>query len=270
MTLDAGEANALTVAFSPDREQLVAGYSSGRARVWDVSTRLQLTLLAGSASGVTTARFNADGSEVVTTSLDGTIRVWHSQPRELQTESATSYAGGAPNPAFWAAYISNSQILTLDYSGHLYAFAASGEQQAVINPGTAVNSAAWNRAGTEIVTADLDGMVNLWHAIGPKFTQIPLPSPIHLNGPGRVGMSPDGSRIAIVTPDHYTITGAKHTYWPAAADAQRGYRDHGGCVQPERAPDSHRWCQRPGGGVGRCHRTPDPDAGQAWSVHQRR
>ena len=119
--------------------------------------------------------------------------------------SPASYAGGAPNPAFWAAYISNSQILTLDYSGHLYVFTASGEQQAVINPGTAVNSAAWNRAGTEIVTADLDGMVNLWHAIGPKFTQIPLPSPIHLNGPGRVGMSPDGSRIAIVTPDHYTI-----------------------------------------------------------------
>ena len=224
MTLDAGEANAWRVAFSPDGKRIVAGYSSGRARVWDVSTRLQLTLLAGNASGVEAARFNADGSEVVTASDDGTIRVWHSQPRELQTEFASSSSGGTPNPVGGAGYISNSRILTLDGSGRLYVFTASGEQQAVINPGTAVNSAAWNRAGTEIVTADSDGTVDLWHAIGSNYTQIPLPSPIHLNGPAQsVGMSPDGSRIAIVTPDYYHDTGAKHTYWPAAADAQRAF-----------------------------------------------
>jgi WD40 repeat protein len=206
MTLDAGEANAWRVAFSPHGKRIVAGYSSGRARVWDVSTKLQLTLLAGSASGVEAARFNADGSEVVTASDDGTIRVWHSQPRELQTEFASSSSGGTPNPIGGAGYISNSRILTLDGSGRLYVFTASGEQQAVISPGTAVVSAASNRAGTEIVTADSDGTVDLWHAIGSNYTQIPLPSPIHLNGPPLiVGMSPDGSHIAIVTPDYYTI-----------------------------------------------------------------
>jgi len=50
MTFDAGEPSASSVAFSPDGKQIVAGYESGRARVWDTSTRLQLTLLAGSAS----------------------------------------------------------------------------------------------------------------------------------------------------------------------------------------------------------------------------
>jgi WD40 repeat protein len=205
--LDAGEANAWRVAFSPHGKRIVAGYSSGRARVWDVSTRLQLTLVAGSASGVEAARFNADGSEVVTASDDGTIRVWHSQPRELQTEFASSSSGGTPNPVGGAGYISNSRILTLDRSGRLYVFTASGEQQAVISPGTAVVSAAWNRAGTEIVTGDSDGTVDLWHAIGSKYT----PSPIHLNGAGSVAMSPDGSRIAIVTPD-FTTTQVRSTH----------------------------------------------------------
>jgi WD40 repeat protein len=206
MTLDAGEANAWRVAFSPHEQRIVAGYSSGRARVWDVSTRLELTLLAGSASGVEAARFNADGSEVVTASHDGTIRVWHSQPRELQTEFASSSSGGTPNPVGGAGYISNSRILTFDGTGRLSVFTASGEQQAVINPGTAVYLVALNRAGTEIVTADSDGTVDLWHAIGSKYTQIPLPSPIHLNGPPLiVGMSPDGSLIAIVTPNYSTI-----------------------------------------------------------------
>ena len=210
--LDAGEANALRVAFSPHGKRIVAGYSSGRARVWDVSTRLQLTLLAGNASGVEAARFNADGSEVVTASDDGTIRVWYSQPRELQTEFASSSSGGTPNPVGGAGYISNSRMLTLDGSRRLYVFTASGEQQAVISPGTAVVSAAWSRAGTEIVTADSDGTVDLWHAIGSNYTQIPLPSPIHLNGAGSVAMSPDGSRIAIVTPPNFTTTQVRSTH----------------------------------------------------------
>ena len=206
MTLDAGEANAWSVAFSPHGKGIVAGYSSGRARVWDVSTRLQLTLLAGSASGVEAARFNADGSEVVTASHDGTIRVWHSQPRELQTEFASSSSGGTPNPVGGARYISSSRILTLDGSERLYVFTASGKQQAVIDPGTVVKSAAWNPAGTEIVTADSNRTVDLWHVIGSNYTQIPPPSPIHLNGPPlNVGMSPDGFLIAIVTPDSTTI-----------------------------------------------------------------
>ena len=211
MTLDAGEANAWRVAFSPHGKRIVAGYSSGRARVWDVSTRLQLTLLAGSASGVQAAQFNADGSQVVTASDDGTIRVWHSQPRELQTEFASSSSRGTPNPVGLAGYISNSRILTLDGSGRLSVFTASGEQQAVISPGTAVVSAASNRAGTEIVTADSDGTVDLWHALGSNYTQIPLPSPIHLNGAGSVAMSPDGSRIAIVTPPDFTTTQVRST-----------------------------------------------------------
>jgi WD40 repeat protein len=177
MTLDAGEASAWSVAFSPHGKRIVAGYSSGRARVWDVSTRLQLTLVAGSASGVTGAQFNADGSEVVTASDDGTVRVWHSQPRELRTEFASSSSGGTPNPVGGARYISSSRILTLDGSGRLSVFTASGEQQAVINPGTAVGSVAWNRAGTEIVTADSDGTVDLWHAIGSNTPRSPSPHP---------------------------------------------------------------------------------------------
>ena len=122
----------------------------------------------------------------------------------MRTEFASSSSGGTPNPVGGARYISNSRILTLDGSGRLSVFTASGEKQAVINPGTEVYLVALNRAGTEIVTADSDGTVDLWHAIGSNYTQIPLPSSIHLNRPLYVGMSPDGTRIAIVTRDAHT------------------------------------------------------------------
>ena len=255
MTLDAGEANASSVAFSPDGKRIVAGYSSGRARVWDVSTRLQLTLLAATPAASRRHGSDADGSEVVTASDDGTIRVWYSQPRELQTEFASSSSGGTPNPVGGAGYISNSRILTRRLAARLYVFTASGEQQAVISPGTAVDSAAWNRAGTEIVTADSDGTVDLWHAIGSNYTQIPLPSPIHLNGARK--RRHESRRVPHRDRDPPRLS-PRHRceahILASCCGRSRPSRDLGGRVQPERAPDPHRRYQRPGGGVGRLPR----------------
>ena len=204
MLLGAGEANAWRVAFSPDGQQIVAGYASGTARVWDASTGLQLTVLAGSASGVDADGFSADGSEVVTASEDGTIRVWYARPRELREEFTDSYAGGSVGPLDGAAYLEDGRIVALGGTGQVYVFNPASGQRTSINPGTAVESIAWNLAGTEIATGDWDGTVNLWRATGPGYTQVSLPSPIHVSEVLSVGMSWDGSRIAIETSD-YTI-----------------------------------------------------------------
>jgi len=75
--------------------------------------------------------FSPDGSEVVTASDDGAIRVWHVQPNELQAEFATSFTGGTPDPIDWAAYSTDgSRILASDSTGLVYIFTASGKRQA--------------------------------------------------------------------------------------------------------------------------------------------
>ena len=69
---------------------------------------------------------------------------------------------------------------SLDGSGFAYVLTSSGTPVATINPPTAngyVNTALYNRAGTQIVTADTDGTVDLWQASG-SYQQINLPSPI--------------------------------------------------------------------------------------------
>lgn len=208
MTLGAGETDATSVAFSPAGKLIVAGYSSGMARVFDPATRLQLTQLVGSGSRIEASRFSANGSEVVTASDDGTLRVWHSRPSELRTEFASLSSGGAPSPILGAQYLPDGRIVSLEESGHLRVFNAQGALQTSISPpGTLVDSASWNHAGTEIVTSNADRTVDLWHAAGAKFTRVPLSSPIHLKASAsNVGISPDGSRITIVTTDdYYTI-----------------------------------------------------------------
>jgi WD40 repeat protein len=209
MTLGAGEADATSVAFSPAGKKLiVAGYSSGMARVFDPATRLQLTQLVGSGGLIEASRFSARGNEVVTASDDGTLRVWHASPIELRADFPSLSSGGAPSPVFAAQYMPDGRIVSLEESGHLRVFNAQGKLQSNINPpGTLVDSAAWNHASTEIVTVNSDRTVDVWHADGAKFTQVPLSSPIHLTATASdLGISPDGSRITIVTTgDYYTI-----------------------------------------------------------------
>ena len=120
----------------------------------------------------------------MTASGDGTIRVWYAQPRELRTDFASSFSDGTPNPVFAAQYSpGGGRILVVDSSAPALMFTDSGKSGwPVLKPGEAasVYSALFNRAGTEIVTADSDGTVDLWHASGSDYTQIHLPSPIHL------------------------------------------------------------------------------------------
>ena len=133
MTLDAGDAAATSVAFSPDGSLIAAGYSSGMTRVWDVSTRLQLTQLAGDTARVDAVRFSHDGSKVVTASDDGTVRVWYARPRELQAEFASPAANGAPDPVFYAGYISQNRIAFLDDNGNLDVSTPAGTPLGVID-----------------------------------------------------------------------------------------------------------------------------------------
>jgi WD40 repeat protein len=163
-------------------------------------------VLAGSASGVLEARFSADSNEVVTANNDGTIRVWYSRPRELRADFTDTVTGGGPNPVGLVTYLSQDRILSLDNAGHLYVSTADGVQTTVIPAGGTVTAVGWNRAGTEVLSAQSDGTVDLWQGTGTTLTRVSLPSLGRLSGqPMDIELSPDGSRIMIVTSDDYTI-----------------------------------------------------------------
>ena len=204
MTLDAGDAAATSVAFSPDGRQIAAGYSSGMTRVWDVSTRLQLTQLAGNTARIETVRFSHDGSKVVTASDDGTVRVWYARPRELQAEFASPAANGAPDQVLGASYLSRNRIAVLDYNGNLDVTTPAGTSLGQIDSsGLGVNAAAWDTAGTRMVTADFDGTVDVWPVGDSGYNQLSPSATNQVNNVQSIMMSSDGSRFALVTSDNY-------------------------------------------------------------------
>lgn len=66
------------LAFSPDNSKLVsgAGYTDSAIRVWDVATGNLLDTLQGHRSWVSSFAFSSDGTELLSSSADQTVRRW--------------------------------------------------------------------------------------------------------------------------------------------------------------------------------------------------
>jgi eukaryotic-like serine/threonine-protein kinase len=73
-----GRRTASLLLFSPDGKYL-ANYSRNGATVtlWDLATGQPWSVFKGHTSGVISAGFNADGRQLRTVTLDGTIRTWN-------------------------------------------------------------------------------------------------------------------------------------------------------------------------------------------------
>ena len=65
-----------SVAFSPDGRFILTASDDRTARVWDVKTGREVSVLRGHRKGLLSAAFSPDGSHMVTSGDDGTARVW--------------------------------------------------------------------------------------------------------------------------------------------------------------------------------------------------
>lgn len=68
--------NIVSVAISPNGDLIAAAYDDHTIHVWDAATRDELISLYGHSNSITDLRFTPDGKILISTSLDGTIRLW--------------------------------------------------------------------------------------------------------------------------------------------------------------------------------------------------
>jgi WD40 repeat protein len=66
----------VSVAISPDGNLVAAAYDDFTIHVWDANTREEISNLYGHNDTITGLRFTSDNRLLVSTSLDGTIRLW--------------------------------------------------------------------------------------------------------------------------------------------------------------------------------------------------
>jgi WD40 repeat protein len=109
-------------------------------------------------TGVNSASFSADGTQVVTASVDGMARVW-----DLQSGQSTPLKGhtAGVNSASFSA--DGTQVMTVSNDGTARVWdLQSGQSTSLEGHTDWVNSASFSADGTQVVTASDDGTARVW------------------------------------------------------------------------------------------------------------
>jgi len=186
--------------FSPDGLQILAIENTNapfRARLWSVSSGVEVARLEGHVGEIESAQFSPDGSTIVTASRDSTVRIWDPQTgRELQK------IAGHDGPVLSAIFNSDGNtLLTASADGKARLWnAKDGSEIRRFSHRGEVRQATLNKNGNRLLTkwkwhGTQSTFASLWDADGGKeIMQCPLPK---IYGRDIAMFSPDGKQVLI-------------------------------------------------------------------------
>jgi WD40 repeat protein len=154
-----GGSEANHVAFTPDGQRLVSGFTDGTAHVYDLATGTA-SQLHGHAWGVRGVAVSPDGTLVATASVDGTARSW-----DLANGTHRSTFPSLAPVESVAFDPTGERIALGSTDGTAYVFeTASARQLLRLGGHTAtVEDLVFTSDGDHLVTTSTDGTTRRWH-----------------------------------------------------------------------------------------------------------
>jgi WD40 repeat protein len=161
-TLAGHTAEVTSASFSRDGSRLLTASRDRSAKLWDVTTGALLANLTGSQQAVVSAEFSPDGREILTASSDGTARIWQLGDARLAPPliAAQGHRVFAFLPADTAEGI---RVLTSNGNGFGSILDGNGKTVATLaGSADALAAGAFSESGTRAVTANSNGLLQLW------------------------------------------------------------------------------------------------------------
>jgi WD40 repeat protein len=200
-------------ALDPKDYGSLLGFANGALTVFPVTWERVIQLLPFPAhkKAVTAGAFSPDGDLAVTSSLDGTVKVWDAETcKKYVLDKNDGKAPPVPTPKLTIqAHTTGATAVTVSPSGeHILSGGAEGALKVWdIKTGKLVRAITAAHAGAvkgvlyrpkadQFISAGADRIVKSWDSVKgtPVLKSEPLKAPI--NG---IAASPDGSRVAIAS-----------------------------------------------------------------------
>lgn len=157
---------------------------------------VQLVSLEGHGAEVTGAAFSPDGTRVVTSSLDGTARIWDAY-RHKELLVLKGHSGAVQSAVF---SLDGTRVVTSSADNTARIWDAKSGQVLLTLSGhkMAIWKAAFSPDGTRVVTAGQDGSARIWDANSGQ-QQLTLGE--HFASVRSAAWSPDGTQVVTVSND---------------------------------------------------------------------
>jgi hypothetical protein len=185
--------------FNPDGRQVVTACDDNLARIWTLGQdkALQPMLLLGHESYVKMAAFDREGERIVTASFDMTARIW-----DAKTGTHLLTLTPHPAPVNAAAFSPDGKhVATACLDGAVLLWDATKQSKPntlMGHAGKRVNSVAYNRDGSRLLTTGDDRTAKVWDvSTGELLLSYEQHQDIVVNG----AFSNDGRRIVTASKD---------------------------------------------------------------------
>ena len=168
-----GEPQARVIAFSPNSQQIAAGFTDGDITVWDTTTGKPLRRWNAHETEITAVAISSDRRFLVTGSSDRTVKVWEfSSGKLLQTLNLNE---AEPTPIQGLQFSDNSSRLAVatgrsiqlwnPQNGQLVKVAVQFSPQQAQRLTSGIELAmAFNPDSNQLATLDTDNSIKLWNA----------------------------------------------------------------------------------------------------------
>jgi uncharacterized protein with WD repeat len=188
MELKGHSSHVFSARFSPNNRRVVTA-GGETAKIWEVSTGTQTKMLIGHSMRVSSAAFSPDGGVIVTTSEDGTAKLWNAQNgKEIRSINIRKKGW-----VYDAAFHPNGRSVAIGAQGGMVGLwdVSNGRQiRTLSGHSRAITSVTFSPNGQYIAASSIDNTAKIWESSSGRLVQT-----IQGDTIGQVCFSPDNKYV---------------------------------------------------------------------------